>query len=491
MKSNKLARFVNYGIENAEPEMEVTEQLPEVDETLAPEQLEAETQVAENEVEQVEGDMDEMSDVAESLEAICFGIEATLKKGGMNRQAAAFALQSVDLQLNRLGLDGVSSVAVEDFAEAPQLPPATGEADPIAEASAISTGDAGKPVGTDNPTSVEPDAASVAKSEEAGVAGSDNTDATSNVAVSQEAAENIREIIRKIWEAIKAAFASLKNAMGVFLKKALDFSTLQARRAESYKKNLQSLKELVVKKEELELGSLAETLANDGKLATAAEVKAVANMLAGGTKEENKASIDALNEIVKKIKAFKEGDGTITFREQAEKLISEFDAAKAKVVKPEVAVIPGNREIRSTVAEGKTTYSAAAIDSAKPVAPATIKQPKVEELVAYCDAVIDVAKAVNAARQTSDAQAKALEAAAKAAEDASTNLAGKDEKAAAELAKFSSKQVREEMQGNLQFLKVAVGEAMRVAKAANSYVGMCYDNFASSPRIAVAKAVGV
>ena len=120
MKST-LNGFANYGIEDADLAVAapvVDPELPVIDETKTDEVAELETEVVENEVAEVEGDIEEMTDTVESLEAICMGIRSTLKRGGMNRQAAAFALQSADLQLARLGLEGIK-VAVEDFEEAP------------------------------------------------------------------------------------------------------------------------------------------------------------------------------------------------------------------------------------------------------------------------------------------------------------------------------------------------------------------------------------
>lgn len=246
MKSNKLVRFANYGIEDVDqvvPAAEAPEapEAPEVeiDETKTDEVAELETQVAEQEVGEVESDIEEMTDVAESLEAICFGIEATLKKGGLSKQGAAFALQSADLQLNRLGLEGIK-IAVEDFAEVPvQLPPATGEVDPVVEQANPETA---KPDG-DNKTSVEPDAASVVKSEEAGVAGSDNTDAqvSENVAVSQEAMDNIKDKVKAIWEAIMQAISKVIEASKAFFAKIAEFTMRQARAAGQLAKDAAAL----------------------------------------------------------------------------------------------------------------------------------------------------------------------------------------------------------------------------------------------------------
>ena len=127
-----------------------------------------------------------MSDVAESLETICAGIQSTLRFGGMNRQAAAFTLQSADMQMARLGLEGLA-VSVEDFAEPEEL------------------------VDAENKLLPEPDAASVVGSDEAGIAEDDNVDAdeagevaevvtsedpevAENLAVTQEAMEGIKTL---------------------------------------------------------------------------------------------------------------------------------------------------------------------------------------------------------------------------------------------------------------------------------------------------------
>ena len=240
MKSNKLVRFATYGIEDVDqvvPPVETPEVV--IDETKSDEVAELETQVAEQEVGEVENDIAEMTDVAESLEAICFGIEATLKKGGLSKQGAAFALQSADLQLNRLGLEGIK-VAVEDFAEVPvQLPPATGEVDPVVEQANPETAK----VDGDNKTSVEPDAASVVKSEEAGVAGSDNTDAAAseNVAISQEAMDNIKEKVKAIWDAIMTAISRAIEATKAFFAKIGEFTMRQARAAGQMAKDAAAL----------------------------------------------------------------------------------------------------------------------------------------------------------------------------------------------------------------------------------------------------------
>ena len=469
---NKLSRFAGYGIEDAEVVAPV-DQLPEVDENMTEEEAELKTEVAEKEVGEVENDIGEMADVAESLEAICIGIQSTLKKGGLTRQGAAFAMQSADMQLNRLGLSGIAC-SVEDFEE--QLPPPTEEVDPIAQDTLGGAEGAGEGVVPSAPAGVEADSETIAQ----------------NVAVSQEAMENIKAVITKIWEAIKSALVALKDAIVSFFKKAADFSLTQARRAEAYKKGLKELKEFVVKKEELELGSLAETFAMNGKLATAADVAAVTKLVDAGSKEEAKATVDKLKELTTSLKNFKAGDGTLTFRDFAEKLSAKMSEAKTGALAAGEVTVPGNRVIKVTKSEdGKTSFVAEAVNGAKAAEPATIKQPKVEELVDYCDAVIELAKAVNTVRQTSDATAKALEGASKAIEATSKDMAGKDEKSAAELAKFGSAEIRDSIRENLGYMRLVTGEALKVAKAANGYVGLCYDNFASSVRIAVAKTAGV
>lgn len=242
----KLSRFATYGIENDDQDLDgqvaatqVDADLPVIDETKSDEVAELETEKAENEVAEVEGDINEMTDTVESLEAICFGIEATLKKGGLSRQGAAFALQSADLQLNRLGLSGPKA-SVEDFEEAPvAVTTDAGTAtDPIAE-DTISAGGNPAPVDGDNKTSVEPDAASAVGSDEAGIADKDNTDAgepaavlapvPANVAVSQEAMEDIKAKIKAIWEAITKAFATFIERVKGFFAKIGEFTMRQAR----------------------------------------------------------------------------------------------------------------------------------------------------------------------------------------------------------------------------------------------------------------------
>lgn len=235
MNANKLSRFANYGIEDVDQVGVAAPEAPEVeiDETKTDEVAELETQAAEQEVGEVESDIEEMTDVAESLEAICFGIEATLKKGGMSKQGAAFALQSADLQLNRLGLEGIK-VAVEDFEEAPSVGVLPAADEPVKDTAKVDG---------ENKTSVEPDAASVVKSEEAGTAGSDNTDAqvTSNVAVSQEAMENIKDKIKAIWEAIQKAIVRVIEATKAFFTKIGEFTMRQARAAGQLAKDASAL----------------------------------------------------------------------------------------------------------------------------------------------------------------------------------------------------------------------------------------------------------
>ena len=224
---SKLSRFVSYGIEEG---TEIPPFDAMVDDSVSDETAVAEAVEKEGEVHEIANDVDEMSDVAESLEAICAGIQSTLRFGGMNRQAAAFALQSADMQMARLGLEGLA-VSVEDFAEPEEL------------------------VDAENKTSVEPDAASVVGSDEAGIAEDDNVDAepkvddapaeaaevvtsedpevAENLAVTQEAMEGIKNTLRTIWNAIVNAIKKMSNAIKGWWKKVTDWSPRIVKRCEA------------------------------------------------------------------------------------------------------------------------------------------------------------------------------------------------------------------------------------------------------------------
>jgi hypothetical protein len=195
---NKLSRFTSYGIED-----EVVEDVV-IDETVTDEQAEQAVDQAEDKVEEVNEDVAEMTDVAESLEAICVGIRSTLKTGGLNRQAAAFALQSVDLQLARLGLDSVKA-SVEDFEEQPAV-------DPVAEDVTAQSDDGG--VVEDAPAGVEADSETVAE----------------NVAVTQEAEKTIGERIKAIWDAIVNAIKVFFGKIKEYLVKIWEFFARQAKK---------------------------------------------------------------------------------------------------------------------------------------------------------------------------------------------------------------------------------------------------------------------
>lgn len=195
---NKLSRFTSYGIEDGEVEDVV------IDETVTDEQAEQAVDQAEDKVEEVNEDVAEMTDVAESLEAICVGIRSTLKTGGLNRQAAAFALQSVDLQLARLGLDSVKA-SVEDFEEQPAV-------DPVAEDVTAQSDDGG--VVEDAPAGVEADSETVAE----------------NVAVTQEAEKTIGERIKAIWDAIVNAIKVFFGKIKEYLVKIWEFFARQAKK---------------------------------------------------------------------------------------------------------------------------------------------------------------------------------------------------------------------------------------------------------------------
>jgi hypothetical protein len=219
---SKLSRFVSYGIEEG---TEIPPFDAMVDDSVSDETAVAEAVEKEGEVNEIASDVDEMSDVAESLEAICAGIQSTLRFGGMNRQAAAFALQSADMQMARLGLEGLA-VSVEDFAEPEEL------------------------VDAENKTSVEPDAASVVGSDEAGIAEDDNVDAdeagevaevvtsedpevAENLAVTQEAMEGIKNTLKTIWQAIVNAIKKMSNAIKGWWKKVTDWSPRIVKRCEA------------------------------------------------------------------------------------------------------------------------------------------------------------------------------------------------------------------------------------------------------------------
>lgn len=193
MKPN---RFASYGLESADSAEIVEtplEDLPPAD------VVESDMADASAEVQTHENNIAEMTDVAESLEAICVGLECAIAQGGLTKQSAAFALQSADLQLSRVGLEALS-VGLEAFDE-----PVVVEGEKPAEGE----------VTADNKTSAEPDAEPVTKSEEAGVAG---------VAVAEASLEGIQETIQNIWKAILAAMEKVRVALKKFFVNMFDFA---------------------------------------------------------------------------------------------------------------------------------------------------------------------------------------------------------------------------------------------------------------------------
>lgn len=199
MKPN---RFGSYGLESADVNAEYVDQRP-LEELPPADVVEGDMVDASAEVETHERNIEEMTDVAESLEAICIGLEAVIANdGGLNRQSAAFALQSADLQLSRIGLEALA-VSTEAFDEAV-----------VVEAAA-----APKPVEgevTDaNKTSVEPDAEGVKQSEEAGIAG---------VEVAKASLESIQETVKNIWKAILNAMEKVRAALKKFFVNLFDFA---------------------------------------------------------------------------------------------------------------------------------------------------------------------------------------------------------------------------------------------------------------------------
>ncbi len=259
---DKNIRFKNYGLEDVVVETApvVVEDAVQIDESVPDAVIEVQVQVADQEANVIAGDIAEMSDVQESLEAIADGIAQTLKHGGLNVQAACFALQSADLQLNRLGM-APSLVSVESFEEV---------ATPAEQAAVVEvieapvSGDAAPAdakLDTENKTSAEPDASSVVKSEEAGVAGTDNADApapevvkpaeSGAVVASQEAIADIKARVAAIWESIKNAIKKFYEKVLELYNKIADFTVRQGRVAAEYGKKIQGLASDEVKKQKI------------------------------------------------------------------------------------------------------------------------------------------------------------------------------------------------------------------------------------------------
>ena len=117
---------------------------------------------AHTEIESVERSMDDLHDVAVSLEELAFAAEASIPEGGLDRQAAALLACGVQAQTKRLGVDGLVA-SMESFGGA-----------------------------------------------------------SGRVSATTVSMEGIKEFADKIWKAIVSAFESMKKAVREFWLKYFD-----------------------------------------------------------------------------------------------------------------------------------------------------------------------------------------------------------------------------------------------------------------------------
>lgn len=468
---NKLNRFAQFGLED---DTEVVEAV-EIDETKTDEVAELETEVAEGEVVEVDGDIAEMTDTVESLEAICAGIRSTYKFGGLNRQGAAFALQSVDLQLARLGLEGIRC-SVEDF----EVAPAAAEgADPIAD-DIISAGGEADPLNGDNKTSVEPDA---------------------NVAVSQEAETTIREKIAKIWQAIKDAITSFLAKVKDWFLRVFEESARVAKSAKAMKEKIQELESTSVKKDDIDVAGYVNKLSLDGKTIPSAKQIATAILPVSSemfntfpkavTARAEKVATEVKGINWKDDASFDKVYASITGMDVLKLSSTKGDASsvasvsKMEGTKKRTDMLPGMQYLVGVYDDANKTSKFMVVDAMQATAPKElkVKPPSKGELAEYCQSAEDIASNISDFKRTFQATEKAkndLKAAGDAAEKGATE-AGKPQQFS-KLASIISNNSMMIDKPCVEFNKYSI----KLAKSLVAYASTHYSNFASAKQEAKA-----
>ena len=307
------------------------------------------------------------------------------------------------------------------------------------------------------------------------------------VAATRYAVEEIKDVLKRIWDAIVAAFGKVKEFLKNFFKALIDSNEKLAQRADALVNKATNAKG-APKEKEIAAGGFGKALATGGTFKKAAVIEALAGMPAWLTSTmtsttQKPSFADKLKDMIADQKVF-DGYQLPAFKESGYKA-SGSEGGMATFTGQELVGGRAFQSVRNDKAlKGAEAFAAignwkiqmTSLKDAKAFEGDKVEPLSADEIVKVATAARELSRSVIAVRKTQDALVKEISSLQGDARTAASAAPKEDEAAARERAQLLARALSAAIQYNIRELTTATKYSTDVAKAGLDYAERSLSN---------------